>query len=38
MHTPWSSLSLIDERAQLARAAPGVTPVDSSEEGRQSGN
>ena len=24
---------LIDERAQLARAAPGVTPVDSSEEG-----
>ena len=26
-------LTLIDERAQLARAAPGVTPVDSSEEG-----
>ena len=25
-------LTLIDERAQLARAAPGVTPVDSSEE------
>ena len=24
---------MIDERAQLARAAPGVTPVDSSEEG-----
>ena len=29
-------LTLIDERAQLARAAPGVTPVDSSEN--QSGN
>ena len=26
-------LTLIDERTQLARAAPGVTPVDSSEEG-----
>ena len=26
-------LTLIDERAQLARAAPGVTPADSSEEG-----
>ena len=26
-------LIVIDERAQLARAAPGVTPVDSSEEG-----
>ena len=26
-------LTLIDERAQLARAAPGVTPVDSSEKG-----
>ena len=26
-------LTLIDERAQLARAAPGVTPVDSTEEG-----
>ena len=26
-------LTLIDERAQLARAAPGVTPVDSSGEG-----
>ena len=26
-------LTLIDERAQLARAAPGVIPVDSSEEG-----
>ena len=26
-------LTLIDERAQLAHAAPGVTPVDSSEEG-----
>ena len=26
-------LTVIDERAQLARAAPGVTPVDSSEEG-----
>ena len=26
-------LTLIDERAQLARAALGVTPVDSSEEG-----
>ena len=26
-------LTLIEERAQLARAAPGVTPVDSSEEG-----
>ena len=26
-------LTLIDERAQLARAAPSVTPVDSSEEG-----
>ena len=26
-------LTLMDERAQLARAAPGVTPVDSSEEG-----
>ena len=26
-------LTLIDERAQLARAAPGITPVDSSEEG-----
>ena len=25
-------LTLIDERAQLARAAPGVTPVDTSEE------
>ena len=25
-------LTLIDERAQLAHAAPGVTPVDSSEE------
>ena len=25
-------LTLIDERAQLARAAPGITPVDSSEE------
>ena len=24
---------MIDERAQLACAAPGVTPVDSSEEG-----
>ena len=31
-------LTLIDERAQLARAAPGITPVDSSEEGCQSGN
>ena len=27
------SLTLIDERAQLAHAAPGVTPVDSSEKG-----
>ena len=26
-------LTLIDERAQLACAAPGITPVDSSEEG-----
>ena len=26
-------LTVIDERAQLACAAPGVTPVDSSEEG-----
>ena len=26
-------LTVIDERAQLARAAPGVTPVDSSEAG-----
>ena len=26
-------LTVMDERAQLARAAPGVTPVDSSEEG-----
>ena len=26
-------LTVIDERAQLARAAPGVTPVDCSEEG-----
>ena len=26
-------LTVIDERAQLARAAPGITPVDSSEEG-----
>ena len=26
-------LTLIDERVQLARAAPGITPVDSSEEG-----
>ena len=26
-------LTVIDERVQLARAAPGVTPVDSSEEG-----
>ena len=26
-------LTVIDERAHLARAAPGVTPVDSSEEG-----
>ena len=26
-------LTLMDERAQLARAAPGVVPVDSSEEG-----
>ena len=26
-------LTLTDERAQLARATPGVTPVDSSEEG-----
>ena len=26
-------LTLIDERAQLARAALGVTPVDRSEEG-----
>ena len=26
-------LTVIDERTQLARAAPGVTPVDSSEEG-----
>ena len=26
-------LTLIDERAQLGRAAPGVTPADSSEEG-----
>ena len=26
-------LTVIDERAQLARAAPGVTPADSSEEG-----
>ena len=26
-------LTVINERAQLARAAPGVTPVDSSEEG-----
>ena len=25
--------TLIDERAQLTRAAPGITPVDSSEEG-----
>ena len=25
-------LTLIDERAQLARVAPGVTPVDSSEK------
>ena len=32
-------LTLIDERAQLAHAAPGVTPVDSSEAGaRLSGN
>ena len=30
----WETLlNLIDERAQLARAAPGATPVDSSEEG-----
>ena len=26
-------LTLTDERAQLARAAPGVTPVDNSEKG-----
>ena len=26
-------LTLMDERAQLARAAPGVTPVESSEKG-----
>ena len=26
-------LTLTDERAQLSRAAPGVTPVDSSEKG-----
>ena len=26
-------LTLTDERAQLARAAPGITPVDSSEKG-----
>ena len=26
-------LTLTDQRAQLARAAPGVTPVDSSEKG-----
>ena len=26
-------LTVIDERAQLAHAAPGITPVDSSEEG-----
>ena len=26
-------LTVIDERAQLARAAPGVNPMDSSEEG-----
>ena len=26
-------LTLTDERAHLARAAPGVTPVDSSEKG-----
>ena len=26
-------LTLTDERAQLARAAPGVTPVNSSEKG-----
>ena len=26
-------LTLMDERAQLVRAAPGVTPVDRSEEG-----
>ena len=31
-------LTVIDEQAQLARAAPGITPVDSSEEGRQSRN
>ena len=31
-------LTLIDKRAQLACAAPGITPVDSSEEGCQSGN
>ena len=37
MWSVWASeetlLTVIDERAQLARAAPGVTPVDSSEEG-----
>ena len=31
-------LTLMDERAQLVRAAPDVTPVDRSEEGRQSSN
>ena len=31
-------LTLMDERAQLIRATPGVTPVDRSEEGRQSWN
>ena len=31
-------LTVIDERAQLARAAPGVTPVDSSEEGGGGGS
>ena len=29
-------LTLTDERAQLARAAPGVTPVDNSEKGHHS--
>ena len=33
VHSEETLLTLIDERAQLARAAPGVTLVDSSEKG-----
>ena len=33
VHSEETLLTLTDERAQLARAAPGVTPEDSSEKG-----